>query len=259
MQSVFSVQDNLINDHMSAQKNNPNRKRLGILQAGRAPDEMLDRYPDYNQAFVDLLGESAFDYQHWAVLDNEFPDSIESADAWLITGSRHGAYEEHVWIPPLEDFIRAIYQQGAPMVGICFGHQIIAQALGGKVEKFSGGWSVGRVNYALDKDVFGQDGKHDPHTALLAFHQDQVIEKPADAITVGSTDFCEHAALLYQNNVLTLQPHPEFTSDFVEGLLDARGKILPAEIQQSARHSLHQPVVRDSIAATLRDFLIASA
>jgi len=177
-------------------------------------------------------------------------------DAWLITGSRHGAYEDHEWIPPLEDLIRKVYAADKPMVGICFGHQIIAQALGGKVEKFDGGWSVGRVEYSLDESVFGSHtNTPDNKTALLAFHQDQVVEAPASSRTVGSTNFCKHAALLYGNRVLSLQPHPEFNARFIDDLLVARGGILPEETKKEAEKQLHQPIVREPIAQTLRMFL----
>ena len=228
--------------------------RLGVLQAGRVPDEMADQHADYDQLFVDLLGENEFDYRHWAVLDGEFPDSIADADAWLITGSRFGAYEDHDWIPPLEEFIRKVYAADQPMVGICFGHQVIAQAMGGHVEKFSGGWSVGRVEYKLDKSVFGTESASDK-TALLAFHQDQVVQAPDSAITVGSTGFCKHAALLYGNRALTIQPHPEFYSEFIGGLLDARRAILPKEIVDTATQALGQAIVREPIANTIRNFL----
>lgn len=233
-------------------------RRLGILQAGRSPDVLLDRYPDYNQMFVNLLGEEAFDYRHWAVLDGEFPDDIDDADAWLITGSRFGAYEDHDWIPPLENLIRKLHAAGTPLVGICFGHQVIAQALGGKVEKFSGGWSVGRVEYALDEQIWGKsdnDADSGSCTALLAFHQDQVVQLPEGAINAGSSDFCKHAALIYDNRILTLQPHPEFEKPFIEGLLEARGSILPTAIRERAEQTLDQPIARDRIAETLRRFL----
>lgn len=231
----------------------PNRKTLGILQAGRSPEELVNRYPDYNQLFVHLLGEESFNYRTWAVLDNEFPDSLNEADAWLITGSRHGAYEDHDWIAPLETLIRDVYAKGVPMVGICFGHQIIAQALGGRVEKFAGGWSVGRVEYDLDDKVWGKPS--DSATPLMAFHQDQVVKAPEGAVNVGSTKFCEHAALLYDSRVLTIQPHPEFDDAFVGALLEARGAILPADILQQANQTLHEPLQRDGIARTLREFL----
>lgn len=230
--------------------------RLGILQTGNVPDEMVGQHADYNQLFVDLLGENEFDYRHWAVLEGELPGSTADADAWLITGSRFGAYEDHDWIAPLEEFIRQIYAADQPLVGICFGHQIIAQAMGGRVEKYSGGWSVGRVEYDLDESVFGTPGvSSENHTALMAFHQDQVVETPDSAITVGSTDFCKHAALLYGNRVLTIQPHPEFYSEYIRGLLDARRAILPAQIVKQATQTLTLPIVREPIANTMRKFL----
>lgn len=227
---------------------------LGVLQAGRTPSELTDSYPDYSQMFVDFLGQDAFTYRHWAVLDGDFPDSAAEADAWLITGSRHGVYEPHEWIPPLESLVREIVETGAPLAGICFGHQIIAQALGGVVEKYSGGWSVGRVTYELDSLAFGRNIADQP-APLLAFHQDQVTTPPEQAITVGRTDFCQHAALFYPPSVLTIQPHPEFNQAFVEGLLRVRGDILPETVRKQAQNSLDKPVLRTPMADMLRAFL----
>jgi GMP synthase-like glutamine amidotransferase len=84
----------------------------------------------------------------------DFPKDIHDCDGWLITGSRFGAYEDHPFIPPLEDFIRAAYAAHVPVVGICFGHQIIAQAMGGKVEKYAGGWSVGPTEYNFGDQTY---------------------------------------------------------------------------------------------------------
>jgi len=235
-------------------------KRLGILQAGHAPEELIDTFPNYNAMFPRLLGESSFDYRHWPVVDNSFPDSINEADAWLITGSRHGVYEDHPWIKPLEELIREIFAAGQPIVGICFGHQIIAQALGGKVEKFDGGWAVGHVDYTVDSGLFEgpnieEINKDTDSLGLMAYHQDQVIEPPSMAKTVGSNEFCRHAVLVYGDNAFTMQPHPEFSGDFVDGLIETRGKILPPAIREHAAEGLNKPIAQSGVADTLRQFL----
>ncbi|MEM8698769.1 MAG: type 1 glutamine amidotransferase, partial [Pseudomonadota bacterium] len=104
-------------------------KTIGILETGRLPDALLPRHGSYPDMFMRLLRGHGFAFQSWPVLDGDFPPGVASCDGWLITGSRHGAYEGHAWIPPLEAFIREAVSAEIPMVGICFGHQIMAQAL----------------------------------------------------------------------------------------------------------------------------------
>jgi len=220
--------------------------KIGILQTGHSPDNMKDQLGDYGEMFTKLLGGHGFEFKIWSVVDGDFPASAVDADGWLITGSKHGAYEDHDWIPPLEDLIRAIRETGCPLVGICFGHQIIAQALGGKVEKFSGGWSVGRTEYTVN----GQP------MALNAWHQDQVTAVPNGATVVGSSDFCANAALLYDDQIWTIQPHPEFSSAFVDGLIRTRGKgVVPDHQLEAASTLLDAPNSNADIATHIADFL----
>ncbi|MGB7286566.1 MAG: type 1 glutamine amidotransferase, partial [Salaquimonas sp.] len=183
--------------------------KIGILQTGHVPEPLLQKHGAYPSMFERLFMGSGFAFETFVVVDGDFPESVHDCDGWLITGSAHGAYEDHAFIPPLEDFIRASYKAEVPIAGICFGHQIMAQALGGKVEKFSGGWGVGHTTYEM------QDKKR----AILAMHQDQVVEKPTDAAVIASTEFCKNAGLAYRGKAISFQPHPEFTPEFMRDLI----------------------------------------
>ncbi len=221
---------------------NDDAMKIGILETGRPPDELQPQYGRYPDAFERLLIDQGFEFARWAALEGEIPDSVHQADGWLITGSKFGAYEDHPWIAPLETFLREAYAAAVPIVGICFGHQILAQALGGTVEKYHGGWSVGRVEYQLDIS--------DQPVPLYAWHQDQVTTLPADATVVGSTDFCRYAALRYGDRALTVQPHPEFTADFIDNLIDIRKNVLPEHIVSDARASLTEGQTQSPLIAS---------
>ena len=202
---------------------------IGILQCGHYPDDLQRESGDYGDMFQRLLSGQGFDFALYPVVDDIFPADAEACDGWLITGSRHGAYEDLPWIPPLEELIRQIHAAGRPLVGICFGHQIIAQAMGGKVEKFTGGWSVGRQTYRNAEGTF----------SLNAWHQDQVTERPPGARVIAESDFCANAALAYGERTYTIQPHPEFSDTEVTGLLETRGPgLVPDALIASANASL---------------------
>lgn len=194
--------------------------KIGILQTGHVPENLVAAHGEYPEMFKRLLDGHGFEFENFAVVDGVFPPDASSCDGWLITGSRHGAYEDHAWIPPLEELIRDSIARGIPVVGICFGHQIMAQAMGGKVEKFSGGWGLGHETYRTDSGNMG----------LLALHQDQVVEKPEGAEVIASTDFCPLAGLSYGNTAISYQPHPEFTPEYLADLIEERrGGVIPEE------------------------------
>ncbi|MEO1952287.1 MULTISPECIES: type 1 glutamine amidotransferase [unclassified Thioclava] len=221
--------------------------RIGILQTGQSPDILRDKAGDYPDMFEALLAGRGLEFKRYDVEHMHFPKDVHDCDGWLITGSRHGAYEDHPFIKPLETFIRDAHAENVPMVGICFGHQIIAQALGGKVEKFSGGWAVGPQDYDFGGEVI----------ALNAWHQDQVTELPPGATPIAGNDFCAYPALAYGDTIFTVQPHPEFPDAFVEGLMDTRGRgVVPDDLMQAARTRLGQPNGASRIAERIADFFL---
>lgn len=199
--------------------------KIGILQTGRTPDELRAKHGNYDDLFKRLLDGRGFEFDTYPALDGILPGSVNDAEGWLITGSKFGAYEGHDWIAPLEVFLCQAFAAGVPIVGVCFGHQVLAQTLGGKVEKYAGGWSVGATDYV------GTDGQAEK---VIAWHQDQVTVLPNGAEVIGSSDFCANAMLAYGDKALTVQPHPEFTADFLADLVRARRDIIPAHIAEGA-------------------------
>ncbi|WP_170770359.1 type 1 glutamine amidotransferase [Ruegeria lacuscaerulensis] len=220
--------------------------KIGILVTGHPPDELYGEFGTYDGMFRALLGGNGFTFETYNVVDGEFPASTDAAEGWVITGSRHGAYEDHPWIPSLEDLIRAIRDRGQPLIGVCFGHQIIAQALGGKVEKFQGGWAVGRTDYDLD----GQT------VTLNAWHQDQVVALPDGARVTGTNDFCRNAMVAYGDTIWTIQAHPEYGDSFIQGLIETRGKgLVPDELMQAATNRLPANDDNPKIGQFMAEFL----
>ncbi|PRY94679.1 GMP synthase (glutamine-hydrolysing) [Hasllibacter halocynthiae] len=221
---------------------------IGILLCGHTTGAALERLGEYDAAFRDLLGGPGREFRTWSVVDMEFPEGPREADAWVVTGSKHGAYEDLPFIPRLEDFIRAVHEANVPTVGICFGHQIVAQALGGRVEKFPEGWAVGRTEYEIE----GLGRLH-----LNAWHQDQVTVIPPGARVVGQSGHCATAALSYGPHLWTIQPHPEFTNERIALMVPERKGTLDYEDDRmdAALEGTSLPTDGDRIAEKLLEVL----
>ena len=198
--------------------------KIGILETGLVNEKLSDRFDPYPIMFASLLNraEQNFEYQAYSVVQSEMPESIHDCDGWLITGSRHAVYEKLDWILELEDFIREIHDASVPLVGICFGHQIIAQVMGGRVVKSGKGWSVGVESFEIDKP---QDWmtRVPKQVSLYSFYQDQVTELPPTASVFSSSEFCPYAGLSYGDSIISVQAHPEIEEPYELALLEIYG------------------------------------
>ncbi len=218
--------------------------RITILETGRPPEALRGAYPSYPAMFETLLTGADADlaFHSIAVVDDAPLPDPETLDAVLITGSPAGVYEDHPWIAPLEDFIRAAAAAATPQVGICFGHQIMAQAFGGRVEKSAKGWGVGRHHYAIKVRPDWMQPEAEAF-AVAASHQDQVVALPPTARVLAHSDHCAFAALDYAHApAMSLQGHPEMSAAFAADLVQARRGIrIPEPIAAAALESLSQP------------------
>lgn len=217
--------------------------KIVILEAGRPPRALLDiypRYPDMISALMDRVG-TGFVFETVPVIDSAALPEPQAIDAAIITGSAYGVYDKTPWMDPLRDFIRQSASVRTPMVGVCFGHQIIADALGGDVRKSEKGWGVGRHTYEIVERrpwMAEAGGKF----SLGASHQDQVIEPPKGARTLASSGHTPHALLEYSDApIMSLQGHPEFSDAFLTALYNARRERLGDDLADQAIESLAAP------------------
>jgi GMP synthase-like glutamine amidotransferase len=239
---------------------------IGILKTDAVRPEWVDEfgeYPDMFQRLV-LAADSDVSFSVWDVEEGvrPTPAEIDAVDGFIITGSKSSAYDDKQWIRDLEQLVQELHAKRKKMVGICFGHQVIARALGGTVAKSDKGWGVGVNVYNVSElPVQGDDevpGVGSGVLKLVASHQDQVTVLPPGARTVVFNDHCENAGFVIGDHVLTLQGHPEFSAKYSEAIMAFRRDMIGAERVSQGRASLvtHQHE-GPRVARWMMDFLSA--
>jgi GMP synthase-like glutamine amidotransferase len=222
---------------------------VGILETGRPPGDLAERFGDYPAMVAQLLGDG-FEIRTYDVQARELPDSPSAEAAYLITGSPAGIYDPLPWIDPLLDFIRSAHDK--KMVGICFGHQAMAEALGGRVEKSNKGWGAGLHRYTVVHGEPWMDGSGT--IAAPASHQDQVVVQPPSTQVVAASEFTPLAALAWTDRpAISFQFHPEFSPEFAKALIEQRYDIVPDP--DAALASLDAPNDNARVGAWIRRFL----
>jgi len=184
----------------------------------------------------------------------ELPSRLDDCDGYIMTGSRAGAYDDEPWIAALEDFVRRLGASSQRLVGICFGHQLIAQALGGAVEKSERGWGIGIHVYDTRGAVPWMDPALSRFTVPVC-HQDQVMALPDGALRLASSDHCENFVIQFNDTMMGIQGHPEFTRDYVDVLLDLREIRIAPDTVAAARESLGRSHDNVTIMQWIANFL----
>jgi len=227
--------------------------KIAILETGAPPAPLVARFGGYPDMFRRLLGSECVAASYDVTLQ-DFPADPSDHGAYLITGSAAGVYDDLPWIPRLKAFLTEAKGQ-ARLVGICFGHQIMAETFGGRVAKSEKGWGVGLQEYEVFERASWMDGAE--RVAVPVSHQDQVIERPPHSNILAGSDFCDIGFLAYQDQpAISFQFHPEFEPDYAAALIDFRRERL--DDADAAIASLRRPNDSQRIARWIRGFIDGS-
>ena len=231
--------------------------RIGLLKCGSIRADLTPEHGDYPELFADLLGPHGIDIATYDVEHGTFPTSTSECDGWLVSGSASSAYEPLGWIDQTRDLLGDIVASDRPLVAVCFGHQLLAQALGGEVTRSERGWGVGVQSYEVLAPLpnLPVDVEAPRELSLIASHQDQVTRTPEAVTVLATSTHCPVAAYSLGDRVLAVQAHPEFTPALSKDLIEARHEVIGAERADAGLQSLDRPtdegLVATWFAATL--------
>jgi GMP synthase-like glutamine amidotransferase len=229
--------------------------RIGLLVVGHVDEASRAVAGDYPQLFGALLADHDLELVEYDLASGRLPTSVAECDGWICSPSRSSVYDDLEWIGPAEDLLREVIATERPYVGICFGHQLLAQALGTTVERYPGGWQVGAQTYELVQTPPWMDPPRETFT-LIASHQDQVAAVPEGAALLarGVTGESAVAGFTVGERAWTLQAHPEFVAPLADHLLARRIELIGAERAATARDSLATPLDRAVVGSWIATF-----
>ena len=234
------------------------RMKLGILKTDTVRPEWVEEHGEYPDMFTALLHKAApnLEIHSYDMELQQYPADIDEVDAYLMTGSKFSVYEDKPWIPPLIDFVRELHARKKKLVGICFGHQLVAQALGGKTEKSDKGWGVGLHSHHFNTVPAWHEGD-EARLDILVSHQDQVVKNADGAVGLAGSDFCENAVCQIGEHILTFQGHPEFVPTYSKKIMDLRRDKMGEEVYAAGVESLGGQHQGDRVARWIVNFLNA--
>ena len=226
--------------------------KIGLLECDHVRDELLSIAGDYRQMFPALFKgiTTSWEWVFYDLINGHFPKHIDECDAYICTGSRFSVYDREPWIVQLKTLVQNLYAAKKPFVGVCFGHQMLAEALGGKVQKADVGWCVGVHCFQTSNS-----NATIQNPQLLMMCQDQVVKLPPHATVLASTPDCPVAMLQVGDTMLGIQAHPEFGKPYEAALINIRIEKIGEQKAQKALESLTQPVDTQAMAHYIRQFV----
>jgi GMP synthase-like glutamine amidotransferase len=234
--------------------------KLGLLLCDDVPARLRHIAGGYRDMFDALLRPYVPDvrWSHFEVHRGEMPPEARSCDAWVCTGSRYSVYEDRPWIGSLKAFVRDVHAAGTPFVGICFGHQVLADALGGRVARSPEGWGIGVREMTV---VVHEEWMEPPLSSmkLQYMHGDQVESLPAEAVVLARAPHCEVALFRVGETLLGVEGHPEFPAAFERALLEIRRESIGAAEVDAALATVDQPTDHGTIAQWITQFVRRAA
>lgn len=245
---------------MSDEAPPPPALRIALLQCGHVHPEVAAAHGDYPELFADLLDGHWLELTTIDVTEGALPE-VGAFDGWLVSGSASSTYEPLPWIPAVEDLLRTLIEAEAPLVAVCFGHQLLAQAMGGEVARAEGGWGAGVHRYELTGPAAASPppwmapAPAEGTVSLIASHQDQVVALPPGAEVWLRTDHCPVAGYALGPAALAIQPHPEFTAPVSRGLVERRTEVMGPPVADAALASLDVPIDRRLVGTWMAQFL----
>lgn len=230
--------------------------KIGLLECDHVREELIGIAGDYRQMFPLLFLKVAPDWEFtfYDVCNGEFPESVGACDAYICTGSKSSVYDDDEWIARLKSFVQEIHSSGQVFVGVCFGHQVLGEALGGKVRKSDAGWCVGVHRFEIIKTEDWMDPES-PSFNLLMMCQDQVLQLPLGSTLLAQADNCPHAMFKVGGNMLGIQAHPEFSKEYDKALMELRVERIGQEKVDAGIESLEQPLNDVEVAGWIRNFI----
>jgi GMP synthase-like glutamine amidotransferase len=230
--------------------------RIGLLECDHVRDRHLPIAGDYADMFKAMVADAdpTSEVVLYDARDGLLPEHPEECDGWILTGSSASVDDDEPWIESLTGFVRAVHEARVPCVGICFGHQLVAHALGGRTERAAVGWGVG----ALPMTVAGREPWMDPAlptVTLLYSHQDQVTALPPDGRVLASAEHCPIAMLAIGDDTIGVQAHPEFGAAYLRALLEERVDPIGVAETAAALATLQAPTDERATARWILAFL----